>query len=105
MKIFIGKVVGTKMAKTAVVSVERIVIHPLYKKRFKRDRKYQVQDELGVKLNDVVKFTACKPYSKTKKWIVLEVVSDKSEARSTKNETNTKPENSKSKTVKKGGSK
>ena len=77
LKIFIGRVVGTKMAKTAVVSVERVVIHPLYKKRFKRDRKYQVHDELGVQLNDVVKFTACKPYSKTKKWKVLEVVDGK----------------------------
>ena len=45
MKIFTGHVIATKAAKTAVVSVERIVIHPLYKKRFKRDRKYQVQDE------------------------------------------------------------
>jgi small subunit ribosomal protein S17 len=75
MKVFVGKVIGTKMAKTAVVSVERVVIHPLYKKRFKRDRKYQVHDELGVKLNDVVKFAASKPYSKTKKWKILEVVS------------------------------
>jgi small subunit ribosomal protein S17 len=79
MKIFVGKVTGTKMAKTAVVTVERVVIHPLYKKRFKRDRKYQVHDELGVKLNDVVKFAACKPYSKTKKWKVLEVVTAKKE--------------------------
>lgn len=71
MKIFVGKVIATKMAKTATVSVERVVIHPLYKKRFKRDRKYQVHDEVGVKVGDVVKFTACKPYSKTKKWIIL----------------------------------
>ena len=77
MKIFVGKVIGTKMAKTAVISVERVVIHPLYKKRFKRDRKYQVHDELGVKLNDVVQFTASKPYSKTKKWKILKVVEDK----------------------------
>ena len=75
MKIFVGKVIGTKMAKTAVVSVERVVIHPLYKKRFKRDRKYQVHDELGTKINDVVQFTASKPYSKTKKWKILKVVS------------------------------
>ena len=79
MKIFIGKVIGTKMDKTAVVSVERIVIHPLYKKRFKRDRKYQVHDELGVKVNDVVTFAASKPYSKTKKWKLIEVVKDKKE--------------------------
>jgi small subunit ribosomal protein S17 len=77
MKIFTGRVIGTKMAKTAVVSVERIVVHPLYKKRFKRDRKYQVQDEIGTKVNDVVKFAASKPYSKTKKWKILEVVSAK----------------------------
>lgn len=74
MKVFIGKVIGTKMAKTAVVSVERVVIHPLYKKRFKRDRKYQVHDEFGTQINDVVKFAASKPYSKTKKWKILEVV-------------------------------
>lgn len=77
MKIFTGHVVNTKMAKTAVVSVERVVIHPLYKKRFKRDQKYPVQDDIGVKVGDLVKFTACKPYSKTKKWKVLEVVQDK----------------------------
>lgn len=111
IKIFTGKVIGTKMAKTAVVSVERIVIHPLYKKRFKRDRKYQVHDEIGVKLNDVVKFTACKPYSRTKKWKILEVVSakgGKSEARSTKSETVSKVKKTKSETkkvTKKGASK
>jgi small subunit ribosomal protein S17 len=74
MKIFIGKVTATKMAKTATVAVERVVIHPLYKKRFRRDTKFQVHDELGVKLGDKVKFTASKPYSKTKKWKILEVV-------------------------------
>lgn len=76
-KIFTGHVVATKTAKTAVVSVERVIIHPLYKKRFNRDRKYPVHDEIGVKVNDLVKFTACRPYSKTKKWIILEVVGDK----------------------------
>ena len=77
MKIFVGRVTGTKMAKTAEVTVERVVIHPLYKKRFKRDKKYNVHDEIGTKLNDVVRFAASKPYSKTKKWKILEVVTDK----------------------------
>lgn len=71
MKIFTGKVISTKMAKTATVSVERVIVHPKYGKRFKRDRKYQVHDEVGVKVNDIVKFVACKPYSKTKKWKIL----------------------------------
>ncbi len=75
MKIFIGKVISTKAAKTAVVSVDRVIVHPLYKKRFKRDRKYQVHDEIGVKVGDMVRFAASKPYSKTKKWKILEAVS------------------------------
>jgi small subunit ribosomal protein S17 len=74
MKIFTGKIIANKAAKTAVVSVERVVIHPLYKKRFRRDKKYHVHDENGVKVGSMVKFTACKPYSKTKKWKILEVI-------------------------------
>ncbi len=72
MKIFTGKVIALKTLKTAVVAVERVVIHPLYKKRFKRERKYLVHDEVGVKLGDVVKFVDTKPVSKMKKWRILE---------------------------------
>ena len=71
MKVFTGKVIGVKTDKTATVSVERVVIHPLYKKRFKRDKKYQVHDETGVKVGDIVKFVATKPYSKTKRWKII----------------------------------
>ncbi|HKC04794.1 MAG TPA: 30S ribosomal protein S17 [Patescibacteria group bacterium] len=77
MKIFTGKVISNKMTKTATVAVERVIIHPLYKKRFRRDTNFQVHDEMGVKIGDVVKFTASKPMSKTKKWKILEVVSSK----------------------------
>ena len=76
MKILIGKVVSTKMDKTATVAVERVVVHPLYKKRYKRVKKYHVHDELGAKVNDVVKFVASKPYSKSKKWKLLDIVED-----------------------------
>lgn len=74
MKIFTGKVVSTKMAKTATVAVGHVVIHPLYKKRERRIRRYQVHDELGAKDGDAVKFVATKPYSKTKKWKITEIV-------------------------------
>lgn len=77
MKIFKGKVIATKTAKTATVSVERVVIHPLYKKRFHRDTKYLVHDEMGVKTGELVKFMASKPYSKSKKWKIIEVVKEK----------------------------
>ncbi len=72
MKIFIGKVIAKKMAKTATVEVERTVIHPLYQKRFKRVEKYQVHDDIGVEVGDVVRFAACKPISKSKKWAILD---------------------------------
>lgn len=71
MKIFTGQVIALKNLKTATVAVARVKIHPLYKKRFQRARKYQVHDEIGVKLGETVKFVASKPYSKTKKWRII----------------------------------
>lgn len=79
MKIFTGKVIKTKGTKTATVAVSRIVIHPLYQKRVKRIRKYHVHDEIGVAVGDSVKFTACKPVSKLKKWKIIKKVSSKKE--------------------------
>jgi small subunit ribosomal protein S17 len=77
MKIFQGKVIATKMGKTATVVVERIFVHPIYKKRFKRISKYHVHDEIGVKVGEKVKFVASRPYSKLKKWKILEAVTQK----------------------------
>ncbi len=74
MKVFIGKVISTPTEKTAKVAVERVVLHPLYKKRLKRVRNYLVHDEIGVKTGDNVKFVAGKPISKLKKWKITEVL-------------------------------
>ena len=73
MKIIIGKVISTKMQKTATVLVERMVIHPLYQKRYTKEKKYQVHDDLGVKVGQMVKFVASRPYSKNIKWKTVEV--------------------------------
>jgi small subunit ribosomal protein S17 len=77
MKIFRGKVTAKKMENTATVVIERVVVHPLYKKRFKRDRKYQVHDEIGSKVGDRVRFVASKPYSKMKKWKITKIIGEK----------------------------
>jgi small subunit ribosomal protein S17 len=77
MKIISGKVVATNLPKTAKVEVEKMVIHPLYKKRFIRMKVYHVQDEIGVAVGDKVKFVASKPFSKLKKWKITEVVGRK----------------------------
>ena len=62
------------MVKTATVRVDRVVGHPLYKKRIKHSKKYHVHDEVGAKVGDTVKFAASKPISKIKKWAILEIV-------------------------------
>lgn len=76
MKIFTGKVINTKREKTVTVAVESVFMHPLYKKRFRRIKKYSVHDEKGVNVGDKVKFVASRPYSKTVKWNIIEVLSD-----------------------------
>jgi len=73
MKVFIGKVISTPTDKTAKVAVTRVVVHPLYKKRLKKIRKYLVHDEIGAKVGDNVKFVATRPISKMKKWKITEV--------------------------------
>lgn len=74
MKIFTGQVLHTKMKDTATVEVTRVVSHSVYKKRLKKTKKYHVQDGVGVKKGDTVRFAAAKPISKTKKWKILEVI-------------------------------
>ncbi len=74
MKQIIGIVVSTKMAKTAVVLVERFKTHPVYQKRIKVNKLYHVHDEVEVKKGDRVKIGQCRPISKTKKWKILEVI-------------------------------
>ncbi len=70
-----GKVVSSKMDKTITVVVDRMVTHPIYKKRVKKSQKYLVHDENGVaKVGDVVDFIDCKPISKRVHWRLMRVV-------------------------------
>ncbi len=85
MKIFKGKVVSTKMDKTATVLVEYVIAHPVYKKRIKKKRKYHVHDELGAEVGQHVCFVASRPYSKTKRWKITEIVNNKKKPASKKN--------------------
>lgn len=72
MKIFTGKVISTKMAKTATVEVTRLMAHPVYGKVVKKMKKYHVHDEESTaKVGDTARFIASKPYSKLKKWVLL----------------------------------
>jgi len=73
LKIFTGTVISTKMMNTATVRTDVVKMHKLYDKRFTRSKKYHVQDNFGVKVGDTVKFVACKPFSKLKKWKIVEI--------------------------------
>ena len=70
-----GKVVSAKMDKSIMVSVERVVKHPLYGKYIRRTSKYLAHDEDNqCKEGDVVSITPCRPMSKRKAWRLVEVV-------------------------------
>ena len=72
-KILSGVVVGDKPNKTITVMVERKYQHPLLKKVIKSKKKYSVHDENNkFKNGDKVKIIESKPYSKTKKFKVIE---------------------------------
>jgi small subunit ribosomal protein S17 len=72
----VGKIVSDKMQKTIVVMVERTVKHPKYGKIMKRRTKLHAHDEkeLG-KIGDTVKISESRPISKTKCWVLVEVLS------------------------------
>ena len=67
-----GTVVSDKGDKTVIVSVERRVMHPLYKKFIRRSKRYAAHDEANrFKVGDVVRIAECRPMSRTKRFEVL----------------------------------
>ncbi len=75
-KVRVGRIVGDKMDKTVVVSVERRVQHPLYKKSIRRKRNLIAHDESNnYSVGDVVRIVETRPLSATKRWRVTELIS------------------------------
>ena len=71
----IGQVVGDKMDKTVVVSVEWRQRHPLYRKSMKRITKFHAHDEQNdAKLGDTVLLMETRPISRLKRWTVAEIL-------------------------------
>tara|TARA_B100000963_G_C22457378_1_gene594051 strand:- start:553 stop:789 length:237 start_codon:yes stop_codon:yes gene_type:complete len=72
-KILSGVVVSDKANKTITVIVERKYSHPLLKKVIKVRKKYNAHDENNkYKTGDKVSIIECKPFSKNKKFLVME---------------------------------
>ena len=74
-KIITGKVLSNKMEKTIVVSIDRRTLHPLYKKYISVSKKVKAHDEKNAaNIGDIVRVIESRPYSKDKKWALLEIV-------------------------------
>lgn len=70
-----GRVVSNKMDKTVTVLVERKVKHPLIGKVMVKSNKVHAHDEANTcNEGDLVTISESRPLSKTKNWVVSNVV-------------------------------
>jgi small subunit ribosomal protein S17 len=69
-----GRVVSNAMDKTAVISVVERVRHPRYGKIVQRTKRLYAHDANNdVRVGDRVRVAETRPYSKQKRWRVVEV--------------------------------
>ena len=74
-KVRVGRVVSAKMDKTVVIAMEWQQTHPIYKKRIRRITKLLAHDEKSESsIGDRVSITSTRPFSKTKRWRVSEIL-------------------------------
>ena len=67
-----GKVIRDKNNKTVVVLVKRRYSHAFFKKVITSSKKYHAHDEKNIfKIGDDVKIIESKPFSKKKRWKVI----------------------------------
>ena len=65
----IGRVLESKMEKTAVVQIDTRAPHPIYRKYVTTSKKYYVHDPKGeCQTGDTVSIIECRPTSKLKRW-------------------------------------
>jgi len=71
----VGTVVSNKSDKSITVIVIRQVRHPKYGKIISKTKKYHAHDETNqCNIGDVVKIIENRPISKTKTWMLAEVI-------------------------------
>jgi len=77
----VGLVVSDKMDKTVVVAVENRTAHPKYGKIVVRTKRYKAHDEENqCKEGDRVRIQETRPLSRTKRWMVAEILTTTSKA-------------------------
>ncbi len=74
-KELVGVVVSDKMDKTRIVIIESWKVVPIYGKRVRSRRKVAAHDESNsAAVGDRVRLVEMRPMSKTKRWLVAEVL-------------------------------
>jgi small subunit ribosomal protein S17 len=74
-KTLTGVVSSDKMDKTVIVMVNRLVLHPVYKKYIRKRKKVKAHDEKNqCHIGDKVLLIETRPVSKEKRWRVKEVL-------------------------------
>ena len=71
-KILSGNVIKDQNNKTIIVLVKRKYVHPFFGKVMTSSKKYHAHDAKNkFKVGENVKIMESKPFSKKKKWIVI----------------------------------
>ena len=70
----VGTVSSDKMQKTVVVRVDRLVLHPNYRRYVRRTSRFMAHDDLGATTGDRVRIVETRPLSAKKRWRVVEIV-------------------------------
>jgi small subunit ribosomal protein S17 len=71
----IGIVVSNKMLKTIIVVESKKLQHDRYLGNILKSKRYTVHDEQNnCNIGDLVKFMETRPLSKTKKWILTDIL-------------------------------
>jgi len=83
-RIFKGKVVKTLMNKTATVEWERSVLIPKYERFEKKMTRIKVHSPLcmDIKKGDEVRVVETRPISKTKNFVIIEVLNESNKVKS-----------------------
>ena len=77
----VGIVTSSKMQKTIVVKVTRLMEHRLYGRVMRVTKKFYAHDESGqAQPGDTVRIVETRPISKLKRWRLVEVVQRRSSA-------------------------
>jgi len=71
----VGTVVSNKMDKTIVVAVESLKKHRIYKRTYRRTKRFYAHDEKNTsQVGDLVRIEETRPLSKMKRWRLVEIL-------------------------------